>query len=147
MADIDSGSMEFVVVAEDSCDCGKQEMRDILLRIFLENDIQHRPNLSGEFFKQFDKGNEAVHKQVSLHEFENIEHGFVCIVDVSPKEYFEFYVILYETNKKHKGVRKWTKGMDFNNYANHILTMEEAEEGSRRFAKKKKKKTDPFSEH
>ena len=106
MADINSGSMEFVVVAEDSCDCVKQEMRDILLRIFLENDIQHRPNLSGEFFKQFDKGNEAVHKQVSLHEFENIEHGFVCIVDISPKEYFEFYVILYETNKKHKGVRK-----------------------------------------
>ena len=30
--------------------------------------------------------------------------------------------------------------MDFNNYANHILTMEEAEEGSRRFAKKKKQK-------
>ena len=29
--------------------------------------------------------------------------------------------------------------MDFNNYANHILTMEEAEEGSRRFAKKKQK--------
>ena len=28
--------------------------------------------------------------------------------------------------------------MDFNNYANHILTVEEAEEDSRRFAKKKK---------
>ena len=106
MTDIDSGSVEFVVVAEDSCDCGKQEMMDIILKIFLENDIQHRLNLSGEFFKQFDKGNEAVHKQVSLYEFENIEHGFVCIVDVNPKEYFKFYVILYETNKKHKGVRK-----------------------------------------
>ena len=106
MTDIDSGSVEFVVVAEDSCDCGKQEMTDIILKIFLENDIQHRLNLSGEFFKHFDKGNEAVHKQVSLYEFENIEHGFVCIVDVNPKEYFKFYVILYETNNKHKGVRK-----------------------------------------
>ena len=31
--------------------------------------------------------------------------------------------------------------MDFNNYANHILTMEEAEEGSRRFAKKNKNRS------
>ena len=106
MTDIDPGSMEFVVVAEDSCGYGKQGMRDILLRIFLENDIQHRFNLSGEFFKQFDERNEAVHKQVSLYEFENIEHGIVCNVYVNPKEYFELCGILYETNKYIKELRR-----------------------------------------
>ena len=42
MTDTDSGSLEFIIIAEDLCDCGEQEMRDILLRIFLDNDIQHR---------------------------------------------------------------------------------------------------------
>ena len=42
MTDTDSGSLEFIIIAEDLCDCGDQEMRDILLRIFLDNDIQHR---------------------------------------------------------------------------------------------------------
>ena len=55
------------------------------------------------------------------------------------------YGILYEIIKKHERVRKGAKGMDFNNYTSRILTIKEAEEGSRRFAKKTK--TDSFSEH
>ena len=137
MIDTDSSSLEFVVIAEDSCDSGKQEIRDILLRIFLENDIQHRLDLLGEFFEQFDKSNKGVCKQVGLYEFENIEHGIVCTICVNPKEYFKLYSILYETNKKHKGVWKGTKRMDFNNYASCILTMEEVEEGNRRLRKNK----------
>ena len=39
MTDTNSASLEFVVIAKDSCDCGEREMRDVLLRIFLENDI------------------------------------------------------------------------------------------------------------
>ena len=53
-------------------------------------------------------------------------------------QYFELYGIYYERNKKHKGIRKGTKGMDFDNYASHILMLEEAKEGSKRFAKKQK---------
>ena len=39
---------------------------------------------------------------------------------------------------KHKGVRKGTKGMDFDNYASRIFTTDEAEEGTKSFAKKQK---------
>ena len=42
-------------------------MRDILLRIFLDNDIQHRLDLSGEFFAQFNKRNEALCKNHLHH--------------------------------------------------------------------------------
>ena len=35
-------------------------------------------------------------------------------------------------------MRKGTKGMDFNNYASRIMTIKEAKEGTRRFAKKQK---------
>ena len=113
-------------------------MRDILLRIFLDNNIQHRLDLSGECFAQFNKRNEAIRKQVGLWEFENVEHGMICAICVKPNEYFELCGIYYKTNKKHKSVRNDTKGMDFGNCASRILTIEEAKEGSRRFAKKQK---------
>ena len=138
MTDTDSGSLEFIVIAENSCDCGEREMRDILLRIFLNNNIQHKLDLSDQFFAQFNKRNEAVRKLVGLYEFENIEHRIICTICVNPKEYSELYGKYYETNKKHKGVRKGTKGMDFNNYASRTMTIKEAKEGTRRFAKKQK---------
>ena len=67
--------------------------------------------------------NVTVRKQVGLYEFENIEHGIICAICVNPKEYFELYGILYKTNKKYKGVRRSTKGMDFDKYASPILTI------------------------
>ena len=88
MTDTDLASLEFVIVAEDSCNCGKRKMRDIILNIFLDNDIRgynKRLDLSNDFFEQFDKRNLAVRKQVGLYKFENIEHGIVCAICVNPK--------------------------------------------------------------
>ena len=124
------------MIAEDSFGCGERKMRDVLLRIFLDNEIYMR--LDGEFFDKSGKRNEAIREQVGLYEFENIEHDITCTICVSPKEYFELYGILYETNKKHKGVKKGTKNMDFDNYASGILTSEDAEEETNRFAKNQK---------
>ena len=72
--------------------------------------------------------NELIRKQVGLSEIKNIEQGTICAICINPKEYFELYGIYYETNKKHKGVRKGMKGMDFDNYASRIFTMDEAED-------------------
>ena len=129
MTDTDPASLEFTVIAEDTCDCGEREMRDILIQIFLENDIHSRLDLSGEFCEQYRKWNELVRKQVGLYKFENIEQGIICALCINPKEYFELYGIYYQTNKKHKGVRKGTKAIDFDNYASRIFSMEEGEEG------------------
>ena len=108
MTDTDSALLEFVVITEDTCDCGERQMRDILIQIFLENDIPSRLDLFGEFFEQFGKRNEAFRKQFGLYEFENIEQGIICALCINPKEYFEFCFIYYETNKKHKSVKKGT---------------------------------------
>ena len=75
---------------------------------------------------------------MGLYEFENIEQGIICTICVNPKEYLELYGIYYETNKKHKGVCKDTKGMDFDNYAGRILTIDEAHNSTKPFAKKQK---------
>ena len=99
MTDTDSGSLEFIVISEDSCDCGEREVSNVLLRIFLDNEIYLRLDLSGKYFEKFGKGNDATRQRVSLCEFENIEHGIICKICVNPKEYFELYGILYESNK------------------------------------------------
>ena len=112
MTDTNSASLEFIVTAEDNCDCGEREMRDVLLRIFLENDIHQRLDLSSEYFDHFNTRNEAMRKQVGLREFDNIERGLICAICVNQKEYFELYGILYETNKNlresEKAQNAWT---------------------------------------
>ena len=143
MTDPDSASLKFIVIADKTmshvtCDLGEREMREVLLKIFLDNDIHKMLDLSSEFFEQFGKRIENITKQVGLYELENIENGKINAICVNLKEYFELYGILYEVNKKHKGVRKGTKGMDFDNYAGRILHIDEAREGTNRFVKKNK---------
>ena len=140
MTDTDSGSLEFIIIAEDLCDCGEREMRDILLKICLDNDIHKRLDLSNEFFEQCGKRNLAVRKQVGPYNFENIEHGIVCAICVNPKEYLEVYGILFDINKTHKGVKRCTKGMNFEKYARQIFTIAEARESTNRFSKNKNRR-------
>ena len=113
-------------------------MRNILLKIFLDNDIDKRLDLSNKFFEQFNKQNLAVKKHVGLYEFENIEHGIVCALCVNPKEYLEVYAILFDISTKRKGVKRGTKGMNFEKYVGRIFTIDEVREGSNRFSKKQK---------
>ena len=56
---------------------------------------------------------------MGLFEIENIDNPNICTIAVNPKEYFEKFRNR-GINKKHKGVRKNTKGMDFERYANRI---------------------------
>ena len=60
MTDTVSGSLEFIGIAEDSCDCGERRMKDVLFRIFLDNETHLRLDLSGEFFGKFSERNEAI---------------------------------------------------------------------------------------
>ena len=85
LTDADSASVEFIVVAEKTCDLCETKMREILLKIFLDNDIHKRLDLSSKFFEQFGKRNESIRKQVGLYEFESIEHGILCAICVNPK--------------------------------------------------------------
>ena len=41
---------------------------------------------------------------------------------VNPKEYFEFFHD-YSINKKHKGIKKGSRGMEYHNYANRIKSL------------------------
>ena len=133
MTNTDSASLMFIIMADKSCDLGEREMRNVMLKFFLENENYNRLDTSHDFFNHFNK----IVVKVGLYDFDSVEHGIICAVNVNPKEYHELCGILHRTNKKLKGVRNGTEGMDFDNYASRILSLEEVKEGTDRFANKK----------
>ena len=87
MTDTDSASLMFIIITDKSCDSGEREVRNVMLKVFLENNIYDRLDSFDVFFDQFNKRDISVRKQVGLFEFENIEHRIICAIKVNPKEY------------------------------------------------------------
>ena len=102
MTDTDSASLEFIVITEDTYDCGERQMRDILIKIFLENNIHARLDLFGEFFEQFKKQNEAVRKQQGFYAFENIKHRIICALCINPKSTSSYTVSIMRPTRNTK---------------------------------------------
>ena len=59
---------------------------------------------------------------MGLCEVENIDNQDICTIAINPKEYFE-KLKNRKINKKHKGVRRDTPGMNFESYANRITLL------------------------
>ena len=55
---------------------------------------------------------------------ENINNTNILTVAINPKEYFEKYKDC-SINKKHKGLKKNTPGMDFEAYSERLATLHE----------------------
>ena len=58
-------------------------------------------------------------KKLGLYDTERIDNPCYVTLAVNPKEYFEFFQD-YSSNKKHKGIKKGSRGMEFSNYAKRI---------------------------
>ena len=63
-------------------------------------------------------------KQVGFYEVKNIESTNILTITIDSKEYFEENKD-FSINKKHKGLRKITPGMDFEACAERIATLHE----------------------
>ena len=85
----------------------------------IKSKILERLDVSNDYWKQFEVQNVTTQKQMGLFEIENIDNPNVCTIAVNPKEYFEKFKNK-DVNKKHKGVKKGTHGMMFDNYAQRI---------------------------
>ena len=79
----------------------------------------NRLDLSDNFWKEYNVYNNSTKKQIGLFEIESIDNQNICTIAVNPKEYFEKFKNR-KINKKHKGVRRDTVGMDFERYAARI---------------------------
>ena len=71
--------------------------------------------MSNDFWQNFNVQNKQLKKQVGLCEVENINNTNISVA-VNPKEYFEKYRDK-TVNKKHKGLKRDTPGMNFEAYS------------------------------
>ena len=90
----------------------------------LKGKVFHRLDLSAEFYEQFDCRNESLKKRVGFFEIESIDKPNVITIALNPKEYYERFID-HSDNKKHKGLKKSTPGMDFDSYSNRLSDLTE----------------------
>ena len=78
----------------------------------MQSEIKNRLDTLHDYYKKFGISDSNLRKQMGFSEVKNIDNPNICTIAVNPKEYFEKFRNK-STNKKHKGVRKETKGMCF----------------------------------
>ena len=119
LTDTDSTSLLFVFICNLESTLPESQARKVIFECMTKSKILDRLDVSDEYWKQFNVYNATTKKQMGLFEIEHIDNPNACTIAVNPKEYFEKFKNK-DTNKKHKGVRKGTRGMMFENYANRI---------------------------
>ena len=97
----------------------ESEARKVIFECMINSKILDRLDVSDNFWKQFNVQKSSTKKQMGLFEIESIDNQNICTIAVNPKEYFEKFKDR-NINKKHKGIRRDTVGMDFERYASRI---------------------------
>ena len=115
----DSTAMLFVFICDLNSCVSEDKAQNIIFDVTIKSKIFDRLDLSAEFYEQFNCRNEDLRKRVALFEIESIDKPNVITIAVNPKEYYE-RLFDHSDNKKHKGLKKSTPGMDFDSYSNHL---------------------------
>ena len=122
--DTDSTSMFFVFICNLNCSVSGDKAGNIIFDVMLKSKIFDRLVLSAEFCEQFDCRNENLKKRVGFFEIGSINKINVTTIALNPKEYYE-RLIDHSDNKKHKGLKKSTPGMNFDSYYNRLSDLTE----------------------
>ena len=101
----------------------------------IQSKIFERLDLSADLWGKFEVQNKKLKKQVGLFEIEKIDKPNVITIALNPKEYYERFHD-HSDNKKHKGLKKSTHGMDFDSYSDRFADLNDF---SKDFLKKPKK--------
>ena len=70
--------------------------------------------------------NPKAKNQLGLYKIQNIDNANVCTIAINPKGYFEKFKDR-GMNKKHKGVKRNTREVDFESYAGKITPLREVD--------------------
>ena len=122
LVDTDSISLQFIIVSDPNSDIPEPKFRDIIFEVIVSTKIYERFGTSHPFWDNFQARKESRKKKLGYYETEHI-HNLCCVtLAVNPKEYFEIFKD-YNSNKKHKGIKKGSHGMEFEKYVNRIKSL------------------------
>ena len=119
----DSCSIQFLFINDLKSFITEEKVRDLIFDIIILK-LGQRLDKSDDFYAKFLCQNKKIKKQVGLYEVESINNPNIITLAVNPKEYFEVFRTR-KINKKHKGVKKTTPGMNFESFASRIMDIRE----------------------
>ena len=124
LTDTDSTSIFFLFICHLNSIVDEITARNIIFEVMINSKILNRLDLSDDFWNQFGVQNKKLKKQVGLFEVENINRANIITIALNSKEYLEEFDD-FTNNKKHKGLKKSTPGMDFDAYCSRLATLGE----------------------
>ena len=119
LTDTDSTSLQFVAISKLETTFTENDLRNILFEISSKIEIKDRFDKSDDFWQFFGVHMPDNQKVPGLYEVESINGQCLVTLEVNPKEYFEYFKS-NNVNKKHKGIKKGSAGMEFANYAERV---------------------------
>ena len=119
LTDTDSTSLQFVAISKLGTTFTENDLRNILFEISSKIEIKDRFDKSDDFWQFFGVHMPDNQKVPGLYEVESINDQCLVTLEVNPKEYFEYFKS-NNVNKKHKGIKKGSAGMEFANYAERV---------------------------
>ena len=122
LTDTDSTSINFIFICAFDSIVDEDTAREIIFEVMITSKILKRLDLSDDFWAQLNVQDKKLKKQVGLFETENINKANVITIAINPKEYLEEFEDL-SINKKHKGIKKGTPGMDFSAYCSKLASI------------------------
>ena len=124
LRDTDSTSIFFVFICNLNSEILENEARKIIFEVMLNSKIFDRLDRSHKYFEQFNACDPTLKKRVGYFEIEQIDKENIITIALNPKEYYERYIDS-SYNKKHKGLSKNVKGMDFESYSKRLSDLTE----------------------
>ena len=103
------------MISDPSSDFPESKITDVIFEIIVKTDIYKRFEASHPFWEKFNARKPKRQKILCLYEVERVDSPCYVTIAVNPKEYFEFFHD-YLVNKKHKGIKKGSRGMEYQNF-------------------------------
>ena len=119
LTDTDSTSIKFVIVSNADSTYPESKIRNIWFEIFFKTELNERFNKSDDFWSRLNVQRPQDKKVLGLYKVEHVNDPCYVTLAVNPKEYFEFFTS-EKMNKKHKGIKKGSEGMEYDNSAERI---------------------------
>ena len=130
----DSTTLQFIFIYNPNSDLPEQKFRDIIFKNIVATKIYKRFDSFYEFWDIFGFRKKSIRKKLGYCEIENIDNPCLVTITVNLKEYLKVLKKL-KLNKKHKGIKKGSSGMDFENFANRIKSLVNFDTFEKPFAK------------
>ena len=121
LTDTDSTCLQFLFISDPKSDTCLKKYRDIIFEAIIASKIYDRFGSSQKYWEKFSARKENLRKCLGYFETENVDNPCFLSIACNPKEYYE----LFENscvNKKHKGIKKGSSGMNFENYAERLVS-------------------------